>query len=130
MRRSLEGFCHAAATPVVGRSKELIIRGGFNVYPPEVESALNEHPRVVQCAVVGRTIDGGDEQVLAFVECTGTDEVTEATLSAFVAERLVAYKRPSRILVVGQLPTASTGKILKSRLLDTFAEQLVRAPPA
>lgn len=115
---------------VVGRSKELIIRGGFNVYPPEVESALNEHPRVVQCAVVGRTIDGGDEQVLAFVECTGTDEVTEATLSAFVAKRLVAYKRPSRILVVGQLPTASTGKILKSRLLDTFAEQLVRAPPA
>jgi len=109
---------------VVGRSKELIIRGGFNVYPPEVEIALNEHPAVVQCAVVGRRLDGGDEEVLAFVQCTAPDAADEAALAAFAAERLVAYKRPSRILVVEALPAAATGKILKNRLLDVFADRL------
>ena len=109
---------------VVGRSKELIIRGGFNVYPPEVESALNEHPAVVQCAVVGRRRDGGDEEVLAFVQCTSPDAADEDALAAFAAGRLVAYKRPARILVVESLPAAATGKILKHRLLDVFAERL------
>ena len=116
---------------VVGRSKELIIRGGFNVYPPEVESALNEHPAVVQCAVVGRRRDGGDEEVLAFVQCTSPDAADEDALAAFAAGRLVAYKRPARILVVESLPAAATGKILKHRLLDVFAGRLDgRAPGA
>ena len=109
---------------VVGRCKELIIRGGFNVYPPEVEAALNDHPDVIQCAVVGRTLPGGDEEVLAFVQCADPAAVDVAALQAFAAARLSAYKRPARILLATDLPAAPTGKILKHRLAEVFAELL------
>ncbi|MEM7710223.1 MAG: fatty acid--CoA ligase family protein, partial [Pseudomonadota bacterium] len=105
---------------VVGRAKELIIRGGFNVYPPEVESALNDHPDVIQCAVVGRRVDG-DEQVLAFVQCAEPDALDVDALQAFAATRLAAYKRPTLIVAATNLPAAPTGKILKHKLISTFA---------
>jgi len=108
---------------ILGRSKELIIHGGFNVYPPEVEAALNDHPQVIQSAVIGRTRDG-DEQVLAFVQIAEGDHLDTDTLRRFVGERLVGYKRPSRILFGTSLPSAPTGKILKHRLLEVFADQL------
>ena len=107
---------------VLGRAKELIIRGGFNVHPPEVEAALNEHPAVGQCAVVGRPCRGGDEEVVAFVEPRGP--VGEAELMAWARERLTGYKRPSRIVVAEALPAAPTGKILKHTLLAAFADRL------
>ncbi|EYD72551.1 class I adenylate-forming enzyme family protein [Limimaricola hongkongensis] len=107
---------------VVGRCKELIIRSGFNVYPPEVEAALNDHPQVVQAAVVGRA-RGGNEEVLAFVQCTDPAPAP-AALKAHVSERLSSYKRPSKILIVDRLPAAATGKILKHKLLGTFADRL------
>lgn len=108
---------------IVGRAKELIIRSGFNVYPPEVEAALNDHPEVVQSAVIGRTIDG-DEQVLAFVQARAPGAVSEEDLRAFVSDRLAGYKRPSHILLVDALPAAATGKILKHHLLKHFADLL------
>ncbi|SDF22589.1 class I adenylate-forming enzyme family protein [Limimaricola pyoseonensis] len=107
---------------VVGRCKELIIRSGFNVYPPEVEAALNDHPAVVQAAVIGRARHG-NEEVLAFVQCA--DPAPDAaTLKAHVTGRLSSYKRPSKILIVDRLPAAATGKILKHKLLDAFADRL------
>jgi acyl-CoA synthetase (AMP-forming)/AMP-acid ligase II len=112
---------------VVGRSKELIIRSGFNVYPPEVEAALNDHPAVVQSAVIGRTV-AGNEEVLAFVQVTAPDAVTEAELAAHAAERLSAYKCPARIVLALALPAASTGKILKHRLMAHFAAELAKGP--
>ncbi len=111
---------------VVGRCKELIIRGGFNVYPPEVEAALNDHPDVIQCAVIGRSLPGGDEEVLAFVQCADPEAVDVAALHAFAAARLSAYKRPARILLARDLPAAPTGKILKHRLAEVFSERLAR----
>lgn len=108
---------------ILGRSKELIIHGGFNVYPPEVEAALNEHPKVVQCAVVGRR-KGGDEEVLAFVQALPGDMPGEEELRAFAARRLAGYKRPARIVVATRLPAAPTGKILKHKLVDAFADRL------
>lgn len=108
---------------IVGRSKELIIHGGFNVYPPEVEAALNDHPQVIQCAVVGQMVKG-DELVFAFVEASRDDWPQEADLHNFASERLPGYKRPSRIVVAEKLPAAPTGKILKSKLID-----LLRRPP-
>ena len=107
---------------VVGRKKELIIRSGFNVYPPEVEAALNDHPKVVQSAVIGRARDG-NEEVLAFVQPTHAD-LTAQELQDFVRDTLSAYKRPTAIFVVEALPAAATGKILKHKLIDTFAEEL------
>lgn len=108
---------------ILGRSKELIIHGGFNVYPPEVEAALNDHPLVVQSAVIGRVKDG-DEQVLAFVQVGALDDVTEEELRDFVKPKLTGYKRPGRIILGTELPAAPTGKILKHRLLDAFADRL------
>ena len=108
---------------ILGRSKELIIHGGFNVYPPEVEAALNDHPQVVQAAVIGRMV-GGDEKVMAFCQVPEGCDLTEDALRAFVAERLAGYKRPSRIILASSLPAAPTGKILKHKLLDAFSDQL------
>jgi acyl-CoA synthetase (AMP-forming)/AMP-acid ligase II len=109
---------------VVGRCKELIIRGGFNVYPPEVEAALNDHPAVIQSAVIGCRLEDGDEEILAFVQCIDPAVLNRAVLSDFVSERLASYKRPSRIIATTELPAAATGKVLKHQLLYTFAKQL------
>lgn len=108
---------------ILGRSKELIIHGGFNVYPPEVEAALNDHPQVIQSAVIGQMVDG-DEQVLAFVQIAEGDRLSVEALHGFVRERLTGYKRPSRIVLATSLPAAPTGKILKHKLMETFADQL------
>ncbi|MBO9448694.1 acyl--CoA ligase [Tropicibacter sp. R16_0] len=108
---------------IAGRSKELIIHGGFNVYPPEVEAALNDHPQVIQSAVIGRTVNG-DELVYAFVQAAEGDFPDVDDLAQFAAARLAGYKRPSRIIVATGLPAAPTGKILKHRLLDHFADRL------
>lgn len=108
---------------IVGRSKELIIHGGFNVYPPEVEAALNDHPEVIQAAVIGHTV-AGDEKVLAFCQVARDASLTPANLRAFAAERLAGYKRPSQIILATSLPAAPTGKILKHRLKEVFADEI------
>ncbi|CUH87872.1 Long-chain-fatty-acid--CoA ligase [Phaeobacter sp. CECT 5382] len=108
---------------IEGRSKELIIHGGFNVFPPEVEAALNAHPQVVQSAVVGRR-NKGDEEVLAFVQVTPDDSPDVADLMGFVRGQLAGYKCPARIVLTETLPAAPTGKILKHKLLTHFAAEL------
>ena len=100
---------------IVGRTKELIIRSGFNVYPAEVEAVLNEHSAVVQSAVIGRSVPG-NEEVVAYVQLLPGSAVTPADLMAHAARLLTPYKRPSEIVMVDALPAASTGKILKHRL--------------
>ena len=102
---------------IVGRSKELIIRSGFNVYPAEVEHVLNAHPDVVQSAVIGRAVEG-NEEVLAFVELVAGATVTPAELIEWCGARLAPYKRPAEVRVLAALPAASTGKILKHRLRE------------
>ncbi len=108
---------------ILGRSKELIIHGGFNVYPPEVEGVLSDHPQVIQAAVVGHMVDG-DEKVLAFCQVAADDLPEEAALRDWVTERLAGYKRPWRIILSDDLPAAPTGKILKHKLKDAFADRL------
>ncbi|MEM6304773.1 MAG: class I adenylate-forming enzyme family protein [Pseudomonadota bacterium] len=100
---------------ILGRSKELIIHGGFNVYPPEVEAALNDHPAVIQSAVIGEMV-AGDEKVLAFVQLANLGDVSADELMDFVGARLAGYKRPGRIILATDLPAAPTGKILKHKL--------------
>jgi acyl-CoA synthetase (AMP-forming)/AMP-acid ligase II len=102
---------------LVGRTKELIIRSGFNVYPIEVEAALNAHPAVVQSAVVGHPASDGNEEVVAFVELDpAAGAIAVQDLHAWLEPRLSPYKRPSRIVVMDAMPAAATGKILKGRL--------------
>jgi long-chain acyl-CoA synthetase len=109
-RRDLDG-----ALFIVGRTKELIIHSGFNVYPVEVESVLNAHPAVTQSAVVGRAA-AGNEEVVAFVELSPGAMATSDDIARFAAERLAPYKRPAEIVILPALPTSATGKILKHRL--------------
>jgi len=106
---------------IVGRKKELIIRSGFNVYPPEIEAMLTRHPDVLQAAVVGRQVKG-NEEILAFLLTKG--DISEPDIRAWLKERLVAYKIPQHILIVDSFPVAATGKILKSRLISVFADRL------
>jgi long-chain acyl-CoA synthetase len=103
---------------VAGRTKELIIRSGFNVYPPEVEAVLNSHPDVVQSAVVGRAV-AGNEEVVAFVQLLPGSDTTAEILMQHAGPQLTAYKRPSEIVIVDSLPASSTGKILKHKLVST-----------
>ena len=102
---------------VVGRSKELIIRSGFNVCPPEVEAVLNTHPDVVQSAVIGRAV-AGNEEVVAYVQLLPGSAITAEALMHHARDQLTAYKRPSEIIVLMALPASSTGKILKHRLTE------------
>ncbi len=106
---------------IVGRCKELIVHSGFNVYPVEIEAALNAHTAVAQAAVVGRK-RGGNEDVLAFV--TISTPVTEAELKTWMRDRVVAYKVPLHIVIVDHLPQAATGKILKATLINAFDDTL------
>lgn len=100
---------------IVGRTKDLIIRSGFNVYPAEVEAVLNDHPVVVQSAVIGR-MSRGNEEVVAFVQLMPGSQVTVTDLAEFAAKHLASYKRPTSIVFVRTMPMTQSGKIAKSDL--------------
>ena len=109
---------------IVGRTKELIIRSGFNIYPPEVEAVLNEHPAVVQSAVIGRPVPG-NEEVVAYVQLLPGSTSAPAEVMAHAARLLAPYKRPAEIVILDALPAGSTGKILKHRLADAARDRAV-----
>jgi len=111
VRRGADG-----ALFIVGRTKELIIRSGFNVFPLEVETVLNAHPGVTQSAVVGQPAADGNEDVVAFVQPAVQHAPTVDELRAWAAARLAPYKRPGRIVFMKVLPAAATGKVLKHAL--------------
>ncbi|HEX4864016.1 MAG TPA: AMP-binding protein [Acidimicrobiales bacterium] len=100
---------------IVGRSKELIITGGYNVYPREVEETLLTHPSVREVAVVGAPSDEWGETVVAFVVLG--EPVDASELLTFAAERLVSYKRPRRVEFVSELPRNDIGKVVRDQLL-------------
>jgi long-chain acyl-CoA synthetase len=100
---------------IVGRTKDLIVHRGFNVYPAEVEAVLNAHPAVVQSAVVGRSVQG-DEEVVAFVQPLPESPVTADELAEYAALHLAQYKCPSQIILVSAMPVTPTGKIVKGEL--------------
>ncbi|WLB92945.1 AMP-binding protein [Bradyrhizobium japonicum USDA 135] len=112
---------------IVGRTKEMIIRSGFNVYPAEIEAVLSSHKDVVQSAVVGRAADG-NEEVVAFVQLLPGSCTTRDDLMEFVRFQLTSYKRPSEIIVLDALPATSTGKILKHKLAESLAGEAALAP--
>ena len=98
-----------------GRSKELIISGGFNVYPSEVEDVLTRCPGVGEVAVTGTPSDEWGEEVTAWVVPDGTPPTLEQ-LRTFCSGRLAAYKQPRRVRVVDALPRNALGKVVRSRL--------------
>ena len=116
------GELHAdGALFVVGRLKEMIIRSGFNVYPAEVELALNQLPGVQRSAVVGRAEKDGNEEIIAFIELSPGASFDETAARARLREQLAPYKLPSHIVTVAELPTSTNGKVLKRQLQEQAA---------
>lgn len=107
---------------IVGRTKDLIVHRGFNVYPAEVEAVLNGHPGVARSAVVGRAV-GGDEDVVAFVQLAPEAKLAAAQLAEYAAEFLAPYKRPSLILLIPTMPMTPSGKIAKAELKKIAEEK-------
>lgn len=98
---------------IVDRSKDMIIRGGYNVYPREIEEVLYEHPAVREAAVVGIPDDLLGEEVGAAVALVPGEKVDAAAIRDFVRQRVAGYKYPRRVWFVDELPKGPTGKILK-----------------
>jgi long-chain acyl-CoA synthetase len=101
---------------IVDRKKDLIIRGGYNVYPREIEEVLYEHPAVREAAVIGVKDDKLGEEVGAAVALKDGQEASEQELRDFVKEQVAAYKYPRRVWFVDDLPKGPTGKILKREI--------------
>ena len=101
---------------IVDRKKELIIRGGFNVYPREIEEVLFAHPAVAAAAVIGVPDERLGEEVKAVVQLKAGVSATADELIDYCKERVAAYKYPRSVQFVDQLPMGPTGKILKREL--------------
>jgi len=101
---------------IVDRKKDLIIRGGYNVYPREIEEVLYEHPAIAEAAVVGRADDRLGEEVVAVVVAKSGQSPDAEEIVAFAKSRLAAYKYPRDVRFVDSLPKGPTGKVLKKDL--------------
>ena len=109
---------------IVDRKKEMIIRGGYNIYPREIEEVLYEHPDVLEAAVIGVPHDELGEEVAAAVALKPGAHATPGELRDFVKQRIAAYKYPRYVWLVDELPKGPTGKVLKReiQLQDTPTE--------
>ncbi len=103
---------------ITGRAKEMLIIGGENVFPREIETVLEDHADVVQAAVIGIPDESRGEAPVAFVTCREGATVRELELRNHAKQSLAGYKVPKRILIRDDLPTSPTGKILKRGLRD------------
>ena len=101
---------------IVDRKKELIIRGGYNVYPREIEEVLYEHPAIQEAAVIGVPDEALGEEVGAAVVLKKGEQLSEDELRDHVKSEVAAYKYPRKIWFVDELPKGPTGKILKREI--------------
>jgi malonyl-CoA/methylmalonyl-CoA synthetase len=107
---------------IVGRAKDLIISGGFNVYPKEIESQIDELPGVSESAVIGLPHPDFGEGVTAVVVPDGSGELTEQSVVAALSEQLARFKQPKRVFIVDELPRNTMGKVQKNILRDTYKD--------
>jgi long-chain acyl-CoA synthetase len=103
---------------ITGRAKEMIIVGGENVYPREIENVLLQHPQVAEAAAIGVRDPLRGEQPVAFVILKPGGSAMDLELRAFCRERLAGYKVPRQVVIAEDLPRGPTGKILKRALAE------------
>jgi malonyl-CoA/methylmalonyl-CoA synthetase len=115
-QRDTEGYIS-----IVGRGRELVITGGLNVYPREVETSLNAVPGVTDSAVFGLPHPDLGEGVTAVIVSSGQEELTEARILAALEDRLAKFKRPKRILFVDEIPRNAMGKVQKPLLQKKYS---------
>jgi acyl-CoA synthetase (AMP-forming)/AMP-acid ligase II len=121
-----ENYCY-----LKGRSKEMVIVGGHNVYPAEVETVLLEHPLIRDAAVAAETDDVRGERLLGFVVTTGTEDIEQLALAAFCRERLSPYKIPRAFYAIRSIPRNAAGKIVRRELINQLhaaADDCARSP--
>ena len=109
---------------IVDRTKDMIIRGGLNVYPREVEEVLMEHEAISLVAVIGVPDKECGEEIKAFIVLNKGAQATEEGVIAWAKERMAAYKYPRQVEFVRELPMSATGKILKKELRQMEAGKI------
>jgi len=107
---------------IVGRDKDLIISGGFNIYPKEIESLIDELPGVEESAVVGLAHHDFGEAVTAFIVAKPGTELSENAVLAAFADTLARFKHPKRVIFLDQLPRNTMGKVQKSLMRETYKD--------
>lgn len=112
-----DGYCF-----IVGRKDDLIIRGGQNISPRDIEETIQQHPAVEEVAVIGLAHPELGQTPAAFIVTVGGEDLSEDTVLALCREQLARYKVPSRVAIVDELPHNSTGKVLKDELRKRYAE--------
>ncbi|MES5485677.1 malonyl-CoA synthase [Bradyrhizobium sp. INPA03-11B] len=112
-----KGYVH-----ILGRGKDLVISGGFNVYPKEIESEIDAMPGVIESAVIGVPHADFGEGVTAVLVCSKGADVSEASVLKALDGRLAKFKMPKRVFVVDELPRNAMGKVQKNILRDTYKD--------
>ena len=113
--RDADGFYY-----IVDRNKDMIISGGFNIYPSEIEQVLWRHPAVLDCAVIGVPDAKWGEAVKAVVELKQGQSATEEDLRLYCREALAAFKTPKSVEIWPELPKSLLGKVLKREIRERF----------
>src|SRR5437660_4481749 len=117
-----KGYVH-----IVGRGKDLVISGGFNVYPKEIESEIDAMPGVIESAVIGVPHADFGEGVTAVLVCDKGAKVDETSVLKALDGRLAKFKMPKRVIVVDELPRNAMGKVQKNILRDTYSDIYAKA---
>lgn len=115
-----DGYVH-----IIGRSKDMVITGGFNVYPKEVESLLDKIKGIIETAVIGVPHPDFGEAVVAVVVLDGSVEINGDEISGFLSDKLASYKRPKSIKFLEVLPRNTMGKVQKMALRDTYQNEFL-----
>jgi malonyl-CoA/methylmalonyl-CoA synthetase len=113
---------HKGYVHIVGRGKDLIISGGFNVYPKEVETEIDAMTGVVESAVVGVAHPDFGEGVVGVVVLNKDSSLNEAAILAHLSTSLAKFKQPKRVFIVEDLPRNTMGKVQKNLLRDTYKD--------
>lgn len=113
----------------VGRKKEMIIRGGFNIYPQEIEAVLSKHPYILESAVIGFPDEMLGEIVCAVIRLKEGADCSEEDILTYLKEWIAIYKVPQRILFTQDFPTTASGKIQKVRLREQLLKTAVQSNP-
>jgi fatty-acyl-CoA synthase len=109
---------------ITGRLKDMIIRGGENIYPREIEEALFTHPKVAQVAVFGVPDEFYGEEVMAWIQLHASQTITELEIREFCKDKLAHFKIPKYLWFVDEFPTTVTGKLQKFRMREIAVEKL------
>lgn len=115
---------------IVGRSKDLIISGGYNIYPKEIEALIDDLPGVQESAVIGLPHPDFGEGVAAVVVCDGGQHLKETDVAAALKDDLARFKQPKRVFLVDELPRNTMGKVQKNELRERYRETFQPAPGA